>query len=499
MKNLFKKEQAYKWVLLVGYILLLAPFVYAVFYSMPANDDYALGTNWWGANIFVEACKRMAWNYMHWFGQSGVIAILIQVIFNPLYWFQNADHSFGIFMVIVFLVITIGTLIGIRRLVAMMSEKDNHVAHDVFTFLVSVIIFSCYYYNDVYNWWSGVPAYSLMMMFSVINCGNIVKYTQTKAKKDFIWMIVIGVITCSSLMNCVATGSFYLIYVFIRNWNDGDSFIKKAVPLFLYIISGIVTVAAPGNYDRMEYERYFGYDVKDPQFIHSGIVTIKRVVYRGVLTAANKPWILLIFLAIILLGIYLRPEKKPRLAILILSLVAVFASAFGAVYPYVLGSSKEFDSEFANRIYFVEDYIVFIGLAVIVLRFGQWIAIQFNVDLKLKRMAVSYIALLVLAVVGTKVNPYSTAFVPVDIVRRADLIRETYYFWDDILNEIENSEEADVKVYRKEIDWCPYVYNVGLANNGVSDWPIADDVFYCGCNQGVSRFFGKNSIELFLE
>ena len=84
MKRILKSMTAYRWILLIGYILLLAPFVYAVFYSMPANDDYALGTNWWGANIFVEAFKRMQWNYLHWFGQSGTIAILIQVIFNPL-------------------------------------------------------------------------------------------------------------------------------------------------------------------------------------------------------------------------------------------------------------------------------------------------------------------------------------------------------------------------------------------------------------------------------
>ena len=62
-----------------------------------------------------------------------------------------------------------------------------------------------------------------------------------------------------------------------------------------------------------------------------------------------------------------------------------------------------------------------------------------------------------------------------------------------------HSSSFNVKVYRKDIDWCPYVYGVGLANNGISDWPIADDVYYCGCNQGVARFFGKNSIELFIE
>lgn len=499
MKKLFGKENIYKWFLLIGYILLLAPFVYAVFYSMPANDDFALGINWWGGNIIVEGFKRMAWNYLHWFGQSGTIAILIQVILNPLYWFENAGHSFGICMVIVFLAITIGTLIGIRRLVGLLAECEKPVVFDVFTFLVAVIIFSCYYYNDVYSWWSGVPGYSLMMMFSVINCGNIVKYTKTHAKKDYMMMIIIGVITCSSLMNCVATGLFYLIYVYMKNYKDGDSFIKKTIPLVLYVVSGIITVAAPGNYDRMEYERYFGYDVKDPQFIPSAIVTAKRVISRAVITCLNKPWILLLFLSIILLGMFVKSESRPKLSILVISVVAIFVSAFGAVYPYVLGSSKDFESEFANRIYFVEDYIVFIGLALIAFRLGQLIGLSFNVTFSFKKIAISYMVLFVLAVVGTKINPYSTAFVPLDIVKKAELIKDTHYFWADILNEIATSEDQDVKVYRKDIEWCPYVYGVGLANSGVSDWPVGDDIYYAGCNQAAAKFYEKNSIELFLE
>lgn len=499
MKSILKKENTYKWLLLLGYILLLAPFVYAVFYSMPANDDFALGINWWGGNIIVEGFKRMAWNYMHWFGQSGTIAILIQVILNPLYWFANAGHSFGIVMVFVFLGITIGTLVGFRRLIGLLSESENKLVLDVATFLAAVIIFSCYYYNDVYSWWSGVPGYSLMMMFSVINCGNIVKYSQTKAKRDYILMIVIGVITCSSLMNCVATGLFYLIYVFIRNWKAGDSFIKKLVPLLFYIVSGIITVAAPGNYDRMEYERYFGYDVKDPQFIPSAIVTAKRVVYRAIMTALNKPWIVMLFLAIVLLGIYVKADKKPSIKLLVLSVIAVFISAFGAVYPYVLGSSKEFDSEFANRIYFVEDYIVFIGLALIAFRFGQWVSAQFEVQLKVKKLLITSAALFVLAVVGTKADPFATAFVPVDIVRQASLIKETYYYWDGIFDEIAESKEMDVEIYRDVISWCPYVYEASLTSGGVGDWPVGEGIYYAGCNQAASKFFGKDSINVYIE
>ena len=41
---------------------------------------------------------------------------------------------------------------------------------------------------------------------------------------------------------------------------------------------------------------------------------------------------------------------------------------------------------------------------------------------KIKRLLVANAAILVIAVVGTKVDPYSTAFVPVDIVAELALM-----------------------------------------------------------------------------
>lgn len=493
-----KKIIILRCLLAVGYILLLAPFVYSVFYSMPANDDFALGINWWGGNIITEGFRRLAWNYMHWFGQSGVIAILIQVILNPLFWFQNSGHSFGICMVIVFLAIAFGTIYAARRLIALIVKNDNKIVLDVFAFLTALLLFTSYYYNDVYNWWSGVPGYSLMMMLNIFTFGNIVKYTNTHKKNDYIWMIVFGVITCTSLMNCVATGLFYLIFIFGLRFKDGDSLVKKLCPLALYVISGIITVIAPGNYERIEYERYFGYEVADPQYIHSAIITAERVVYRFVMTMVNKPWTISIVIAIALLGMFIGGEEKTNLKYLIISAVCVFIAAFGAVYPYVLGSNKTFDSEFANRIYFVEDYIVFIGMAIIAFRLGQWISIYIDKKIDIKQFVVSYVLLLVLTCGFAKLNPYTTAFVPTDIVNRVSIIKETYYFWDGILEEAENSSEKDVVITRKDVDWCPYVYGCGLSDNSLK-WPEGENEYYCGSNEAVAKMFGKDNVTLILE
>lgn len=488
------KKLLIKILILLAYIALFAPYLYSVFYSMPANDDYALGIKWWNANLLVEAIKRTGWNYMHWFGQSGIIAIMIQVLLNPLYWFQNAGHSFGICMIIVFAAITFGTLYAARRLIMLLTDGIDALFADLFTFLLALMIFTCYYYNDVYNWWSGVPGYSLMMMLAVFNFGNIVKYTQTHAKRDYIIMIIVGVITCTSLMNCVATGLFYLLYVFAINLRDGDSIKRKAIPLVCYIISGIITVAAPGNYERIEFEKINGRGGVEPEYISSAVITIVRVIKRFIETLLYKPWVLLLAVLIIFLGQLASVKgKKVDLKYLILGLVAVFIAAWGAVYPYVLGSAKTMDSELASRAYFVEDYIVFIGMAVLLFRFGQWLSANKSIDKKI------YTAVFAVFAIYTIATPFRTYFVPKDIVDNASLIKETWYFWDDILDEIESSEDEDVVVTRDELSWCRYVYPVGLVGDSYIDWITGDDIFYCGCNQGVARLYGKNTVRVVLE
>ena len=110
------KNTKYKIILAVAYIAMLLPFLYAVFYSMPANDDFAWAIEWFSSNRLVEVVKRVDWNYNNFFGQSGVIALIIQVLFNPLYWFKDAGHSFGISMCVVFLGLYVGYIFSIKKI-----------------------------------------------------------------------------------------------------------------------------------------------------------------------------------------------------------------------------------------------------------------------------------------------------------------------------------------------------------------------------------------------
>ena len=486
MKTLSKY---YKCILAVGYAALFAPFVYSVFYSMPANDDFAWALEWWSSNRLVEVAHRVAWNYNNSFGQSGIFAIMIQVLLNPLYWFKNAGHSFGICMIIACVLIFGGLLIALRRLFIWLCGVDNSIMADSFTYLAALLLFTSYYYSDVYNWWSGLPGYAFMMTMWVITLGNIVKYEQTHSRTTYIGALICGMVVCTSMMYCIPTGLFYLVYVLIINRHSGDSFLKKAAPLLCYIIAGILMVIAPGNGTRMGNESNAGSSLTEAIY-----VTTLRVIGRAWDGLANKPWIAMLLLIIVATGMAASKSlRTPKLRYLILGLACTFIAAWGAVLPYVYGSGKSIESEFTPRIYFVEDYIVFIGVALLAFRFGQWLAVKdrFKLRGRAYRMACGVVLLLGM-VLSLRGSAYRQ-IIPLDIVDKSDLIKESWYFWDDILAEVENAEQgSDIVIDRVNVDWCQYSYYVSL--DEIPREPIEDGFPYGNCNQCASKFYGVRSI-----
>lgn len=487
IKSLFAKENIYKWLLAVGYVLLLSPFAYSVFYSMPANDDFAWALTWWSDNRIVEMFHRVHWNYTNSFGNSGIFAIMIQVLFNPLYWFDNAGHSFGICQLIAFFIVVVPLLIVVRKFFITVGYLTDKRAADIATFLVAVMLYTSYYYSDVYNWWSGTPGYAMMMVVAVFTLVNIAKHQQTLEKSTYVAMIITGMIACTSMMYCVTIGVFYVIYVFIVHWKNGESFLKKAMPLACYIIAGVLMLIAPGNHTRMGNENAMNASVKA-----SVIVTAVCNLLRLRASIISKPIAVLAIVLIMVIGVIAKGKKKPRILLVILGAVGVLVAGFGAVLPYVYGSSKALDSEFTGRVYFVEDYITIIGFAIAAFKLGQWIGHMVTLESICKICgAVAVLATVIALMYGQK-HGYLVQLLPYDITQKSDIIKTTYYFWDDILDKIQESPEDDVVIDRTNVTWIPYVYPCGI--DGDYQPTLSDDAKYGNCNQCASKYFGKKSI-----
>ena len=424
-----QKNKIYKLCLLVFYILLFAPFVYSVYYSMPATDDFAWSIAWFSQNRLVEIAHRVSWNYMNWFGQSGVLAVVIQLLFNPLYWFNDVGHSFGICMVIIFIGLIIGLSTGIRRLTYyIFGQELSEQALDIFTFLVIALLFTTYYYADVYNWWSGIPGYSLMMVVMIFAFGYIARYAANGDGKAYKGMIITGIIACTGLMNCVAMGLFYLFMIFVKSKNRDDSFVKRIAPLICYIISGLVTVAAPGNFKRTS-----GKGAGGPDYINSVKVTASFLNTRILTTIKTYPWVLAIFIVIVMVGYVYKTSNKTKLVNCLIVAVLTYVASAGAIYPYILGERKAVGDELATRVNYYEDYILFIGFAFAIFAFGQWLGHVVNFNIKTNVMvALAGVILVVSLSIAHAIGSFMF-LVPYDIYRQRAAIKTIYYTWESII------------------------------------------------------------------
>lgn len=489
MNKLFGRKCWHRWILAIGYMLVFTGFIYSIYYSMPANDDFAWAIDWWSGNRVVEMLHRIGWNYMNSFGNSGIFAIAIQILFNPLHLFNNSAHSFGISMIIMNVIIMVGILWSVRTIFKYMFSISDDRVLDILTFLVALLVTTSYYYSDVYNWWSGTPGYSGMMMMCMITSAAILRYlADTANKRRYIAMIILGMITCTSMMYCVAVGAFYVLFAFIVNWKNGDSIKKKFLPLGLYILSGILMVIAPGNYTRMSNENTTGYVLKDALN-----VTAHRIISRMIVTIQTKPWVIAILLLMVLLGIYAKTEKKQNIFVIAFGYICVTVAAFSGLLLYVYGSAKTIDAEFTPRVYYVEDYMVFIGAAVTAFALGAWLNQKFGIDLKGKVTSVIAGAVIVLAGAYIAKTGSYNAIIQYDIYQKSALIKESWYFWNDILDEVIAAEPgSDVVIDRENVDWCQYSYYVSL--DEIPREPLGPDARYGNCNQCASKYYGVNSI-----
>lgn len=475
---------------IVLYVWLLRNYIFSIYYSMPANDDFALGISWWGKNILGEAVSRAWWNYNNWGGQSGTVAVLVQVFFNPLYWFGAKGHAFSICMLIANGIILFGIIQAIKGFIENYFEVDNQLVVDVVCFLIIAIISTSHYYNDVYNWWSGLIGYAFMLMLSLQTINYESKYLKSHSKFHYGMMVGLGSLACSSVMNCAFVGALYLFLVLRDFSNQKTNLVKLVIPLGCFVLSGILTVTAPGNRVRM---------VARPGTVTSTSLSMQTsfelIQYRLTNTFDEEPFVKVLLALIVIMGFFIS-KHAVKLRYILLGLVLMIIVCAASILPYVYGQSKTLDAEFAPRALYVFDYYMFIGLAMLLFALGGLIA-----QIVVHGAAFGKLAfVLVPFAFALHVMPSVLweNIIQNDIEKDKAIIVETFEVWNDIFQEFSDAAEgSSIVALRPEVTWTPYFYYPGV-DDEICD-PIEPGDGYANCNQSVAEYFGLSRVSVVFE
>ena len=454
------KAHKSKLLLGVGYLFLILPIFYCMFYSVPASDDFIYGSRVSSNNIIINALAYVK----HLRNNEGTcrwIVFFFQKCINPLNLNIHLGHIYGISVMIVFVVAITIIIYSISFFVGQIVENTRD--KDILTFLIAAILLSTYYYSEVYNWYTGGTAYAIPISFLLLTYVTIIRYFKHgKEMKNYILLYVFGIVPSTNEFLCVPIGIFYLIFLindFKLNTEKKEK-IKNCFPLLFYIAMGSTVVFTPGMLVRRGKN-----NITAPiwrlmlQAVINTIVRIKDVI-------TMHPLAVLLLIVIFYFGVKTKGKAKHN----ILRWVFVLGiGTIGAILPYCLG--KGFTNTYMDvRVYYLLDYLLLMSMAFLVFMFGQNFAQKYDISIDAKS-AIRWKIIFLMFAYLMMVPQHDYLKVPqIDIMKNRLLIKESYILWDGILSEIENSDEDNVVITRdKAMEWSPYFLYVGLEPGNVYD------------------------------
>lgn len=490
MKKKLDSLRRIVWPLL--YAVIMLPMCFSIYYSVPACDDFAAAYRLNGQGLVEQAIERTTSMWWTWGGRW--LTQFFQVIINPLNSHQHLGHKYGIYMIVLFFITSAILIYSIKVFVErLFSHKNTRVVRTV-TYLTVALFFTTYYYSECYNWFVGAMVYTVAMPLGLLAIAAMIRYADGIGNKNVNYAImIIAAIFPATIEWCdPPLGLAYVYFIYYccikeRIHEPITKKIKNALPLLIYIILGISNVFAPGNFVRREY-----YQLNNSVFSSFKQYVID-VVIRMQDIIVEHPLVVLILIVLIVIGVISNDAKnKPKRMcdfILFMALVTT-----GGVFPYIY--ARGFTTSYLDiRVEYVLDFCIELTMAFVCVKLGQWLRYKFAFNINAKDIF-GITAVLVLFAYSSILQNYAYLNItPIAIMRNSALIKESYAFWDDVLKEIENSDEENVVIYRdEEPAWSWYFYATGMVEGelyNVSPEKIYDEEFIM-----PNVYYGKESIEI---
>ncbi|QFJ53951.1 DUF6056 family protein [Pseudobutyrivibrio xylanivorans] len=476
-------EKIVNCVMGILYVVMIIPMAFSMYNSVPACDDFSFGTRSISDNLLVDAAGYSLWSWKYHSGRW--LTFFFQKLINPLNIQRHMGRFYGICDIIVFLIVFAVILYTFRVLLNRLLKLEGTLLN-VAIFLIVAVCFTTFYYSEAYNWYIGATAYTVPFACFLLTLTFAVRYEETLQKKFYVGTILAGLIPATNEFFDVPLGVLYLYVVFYVcrcDYKNKKTLINRLIPLIVFMIGGITTVFAPGNFARQDtYEIEPSVPMAVKQIVIDIVVRVKDVVFY-------HPVAVLLFMGLIILGFKAGHASFKDGNNIILTAVMTFITVFGAVFPYVYGRAMT-TTYLDVRMQYLFDYLLFIGIGIGCIRLGRLF--------RNGKVVIGLAALCVLATAAFVVRGGTKPVIQTDIISKRDLITQSYDYWNGVILEIENSAEDDVVITRtEEPAWSPYFLYMGLVEEDSYDLPL-DSIFVDGTIM-PNVYYQKKSIKYVIE
>lgn len=484
MKILSKEK--HRIIRILCYVLLLAPMLYSIYYSVPASDDFSMAFGRSNSNgVLADLISTMVFFYTKRGGP--IITYFGHMVLNPLNLHVHLGHLYGIYMIVIFLLCTLAVVyfLGVFTRMLLPDIEDRFVK--AVQLIILAVIYSTYYYSEVFNWFVGAASYQLPMFMALLAMAYIIRYSETESKKFYVLMMIFGTLAANISVLDVPLGLFYLYIIYYKGARKLG--FRNALPLLLMIASGLVSALAPGNSVRRS--QYVD-DGSGPSFVRVCLQVCIDIAERTFRIIVDHPFTVVLFVLLILIGVFSNHKKREKTASPLLVFILGLIAEAGSLFPYVY--ARGFTTTYVDiRVQYVMDYFIELILCAVCILVGRLIA--YKVEIKITGQSkVSTIAILAAFTYACVINNYGyLEIAQVGILKEHSTIAANYNYWDEIYTEIENSDESDITIERDySVIWSEYCFASGIESGEVYD--DEPSVVYSAKHIMPNVYFHKDSL-----
>lgn len=432
--NNTKKRPIFWLSLILAYILLLTPYFYTVYFSIPSADDFSMAYTAkimnCNGNIFKSAFDIANKYYMSWGGEW--VSFFLEILLNPLLIFAAPLKLYGFEMTVFLLIFIISVLVLMGCILKTIFYIDNIYFRVWIEFFVITIVIISNVYMQVFYWFVG-SSYCWAICVTMFTLACVIWSTESSNKRVLlIAAALFGVIASNFLCMDILLGIIVLAMTVKICITDNTIRFDYCILLLLFVISGCIAAFAPGNFAR------FNGNAGSLNVLfalkHTALICLQetKLLFSNTILIMC---LLIIFFSGLILG--MRKEIKPINTVVLLALAAV--SVYGSMLPVCIGYNG---GEIPNRIQFVFDAPFAVFASMLALNIGASLGERLYRQKEQieKWVAVCLATLGILCLFGYKNNAYyKTLKAMPDVSMESNAYKK-------IFNAIESSEDDDVVI-----------------------------------------------------
>lgn len=478
MRRLMKEGDKKKLLFWIAIFLLIIPFVYTMYYSLPSTDDFWMVAGVDKSNVFAESIETANTFYMNWGG--GWIYIFLEVLLNPLVYFGINGHYLGIEMILFLCLFLIAlffmTKTYMRQILKITDEKYFMITY----FLILVLFFNTAVYTEIFYWFVGSTyLLSMILILWTVKLEFDFFSTETPSWGRILFISVIGFCACMRYVEAVFPGLIFLVFFFDRvrqkRWK-----IRQVIPFVSWVTGGIIAVAAPGNYVRYS-ETSGGSQFSLIRIAIGAVKNATTMTINGVFDLFKNPVFIIVMICFMVLGVYIYDRVEisahPGIAFIV-TLLGLWITFF----PFALGYGN--NRYIPNRCCFIFNLYAVLSLAVCFFHLGCWMKEKKSCKIDKKQLQVIAVSLAIFGYICLIPTKYYQELPYAQVVSQSHQVKVVHAEWKQVLNYIASLDETEVVFERQRMN-TPIIKSPGITGDPENS-----------INQNVAAYFGKESIAI---